>query len=88
MNCSVSIRVDDVTKNRAAAIAEDFGLDLSSVLRAYMKQIVRENRIPLNLEYPSPNEDSLASIEEARSLIADGGEGFSTAKEMFDAMGV
>lgn len=36
-------------KERAAAIAEDFGFDLSSVTRAFYRQIVRENRI-LHLE--------------------------------------
>lgn len=85
---SVTVRVDDFTKARAASIAEDFGFDLSSVLRAYMKQIVRENRIPLTLEYPEPNEESLASIEEAKGIIAAGDKGYSSAKEMFEAMGV
>lgn len=85
---SVTVRVDDFTKSRAASIAEDFGFDLSSVLRAYMKQIVRENRIPLSLEYPEPNEESLVSIEEAKNIIAAGGKGYPSAKEMFEAMGV
>ncbi len=85
---SVTIRVDDFTKSRAASIADDFGFDLSSVLRAFMKQIVRENRIPLTLEYPEPNDESLASIKEAESVIAAGGKGYSSAKEMFEAMGV
>ncbi len=86
MSCSVTVRVDDFTKSHAAAIAEDFGFDLSSVLRAYMKQIVRENRIPLALEYPAPNDESLASIEEAESIIAEGRKGYSSAREMFAAM--
>ena len=86
MNCSVTVRVDDFTKSRASSIAEDFGFDLSSVLRAFMKQIVRENRIPLALEYPESNDESLASIEETESIIAKGGKGYASAKEMFTAM--
>ena len=34
------------TKEQAANIAEDFGLDLSSVTRAFYRQIVREHGIP------------------------------------------
>ena len=86
MNSSVTVRVDDFTKNRAASIAEDFGFDLSSVLRAFMKQIVRENRIPLKLDYPAPNDESLASIEEAKSIITKGEKGYASAREMFAAM--
>lgn len=85
---SVTVRVDALTKREASSIAEDFGFDLSSVTRAFWKQIVRERRIPLNLEYPSPNEESRESIREAEALIAEGGEGYSSAKEMLTAMGV
>ena len=44
---SVTIRVDDETKAEAIEIVEDFGFDLSSVTRAFYRQIVRERRIPL-----------------------------------------
>ena len=39
---SVTIRVDEQTKRDAAEIVVDFGFDLSSVTRAFYRQIVRE----------------------------------------------
>ena len=48
---SVTVRVDEDTKKQASDIAEDFGFDLSSVTRAFYRQIVRERHIPLNLSY-------------------------------------
>lgn len=50
---SVTVRVDDATKKQATDIVEDLGLDLSSVTRAFYRQIVRENRIPLSLSRQS-----------------------------------
>ena len=85
---SVTVRVDEATKRAASAIAEDFGFDLSSVTRAFYKQIVREQRIPLSLEYPQPNKESLESIQEAEDIIAAGGPSYASAEEMFAAMGV
>lgn len=85
---SVTIRVDEATKSAASAIAEDFGFDLSSVTRAFYRQMVREQRIPLNLEYPKPNRESADSIRDADAIIAEGRKGYSSADEMFDAMGV
>ncbi len=85
---SVTIRVDSETKEGASRIAEHFGFDLSSVTRAFYKQMIRENRIPLNLSDPEPNVDSLESIREADELIASGGPGHSSAAEMFKAMGL
>ena len=59
---SVTVRVDEDTKRAAANIVEDFGFDLSSVTRAFYRQIVREQRIPLTLEYPTPNLESREAI--------------------------
>ena len=39
---SVTIRVDSNTKKEASHIAEHFGFDLSSVTRAFYKQMIRK----------------------------------------------
>ena len=85
---SVTIRVDEQTKAAASRIAEDFGFDLSSVTRAFYRQMVREQRIPLNLSYPEPNAESLKSVQEADAIIDAGGEGYSSAEDMFASMGL
>ena len=85
---SVTIRVDSDIKEGASRIAEYFGFDLSSVTRAFYKQMIRENRIPLNLTDPEPNADSMESIREADAIIAVGGPGYKSAEEMFAAMGL
>lgn len=79
---SVTIRVDDKTKAEASKIVEDFGFDLSSVTRAFYRQIVRENRVPLNLSYGEPNEESLESIAEAKRIIESGKTRFDNLDDM------
>lgn len=85
---SVTVRIDKETKSEAAKIAEDFGFDLSSVTRAFWKQMVRERRIPLTLSYPEPNEESKASIAEAEAIIDGGKARFDSADEMFASLGI
>lgn len=63
-------------------------LRISSITRAFYKQIEREHRIPLTLEYPKPNKESLESIREADEIARNGGPTYASAKEMFEAMGV
>ena len=82
---SVTVRVDEDTKRAAANIVEDFGFDLSSVTRAFYRQIVREQRIPLTLEYPTPNLESREAIRETKELIASGDPGYATVSEMFES---
>lgn len=84
---SVTIRVDDETKAEATEIVEGFGFDLSSVTRAFYRQIVRERRIPLSLSYDVPNDETIAALREGAEILATGGTGqsFSSGRSLLDA---
>ena len=64
------------------------GLDLSSVTRAFYKQIVREKRIPLNLSYTTVPPETMEALDEAKNRLADGKPRFNSADEMFDSLGI
>ena len=84
---SVTVRVDSDTKQKASDIAEDFGFDLSSVTRAFYRQIVRE--IPLNLSYQSEvPAETLSALREVHERSGKGDPRFHTADEMFDSLGI
>jgi len=36
---TVTVRVDEITKKKAAEVAADFGFDLSTITRAFWKQM-------------------------------------------------
>lgn len=78
---TVCIRVDDAVKKQAAEIAQYYGFDLSSVTRAFWKQMIRENRIPLTLDCYEPNEESLESIKEIDNMIASKTARFDNVQE-------
>lgn len=83
---SVTIRVDSDVKEGASRIAERFGFDLSSVTRAFYEQMIRENRIPLNLSDPEPNAESLEAIRETEEMIRSGsGKSYATGHELIEA---
>lgn len=86
---TITIRIDSEEKKEAARIADYFGFDLSSVTRAFYKQMIREKRIPLDLSVPEPNTESIESIRDAQAIIANGGTGrFKTAEDMFADLGI
>lgn len=85
---SVTVRVDEDTKRKASTIVEDLGLDLSSVTRAFYRQIVRERRIPLDLSCSPLPEETADALDEARRIAASGAARFDTADDMFAALGI
>ena len=78
----MSIRVSEADKRAAAEVAEYYGFDLSSVTRAFWKQMVRERRIPLNLGNYEPNDESLESLQEAKEIFASGKTRFKNSDEL------
>ena len=84
------IRVDDALKRDAARVAEYYGFDLASVTRAFWKQMVRTESIPLTRRSEEPNEESLEAIRETEEIFAahEAGErkGFDSAEAMFAAI--
>ena len=74
---TMTIRCDENDKKNAAEVAEYYGFDLSSVTRAFWKQMGRTHRIPLDLGNEEPNEESFEAIRETEDIIARGGTGLS-----------
>lgn len=66
---TLTIRLESTLKDEAARVVEHYGLDLSSVTRAFFTQIVNTNAIPLSFDYEQPNDESLVAIRETEELI-------------------
>ena len=72
---SLTIWLDADLKRGAAGVADYYGLDLSSVTRAFYKQMVNTRRILLTFAPEEPNEESLAAIAEGSAFLASGAGG-------------
>ena len=83
---TLTIRLDDSLKEGAARVVEYYGLDLSTVTRAFLTQIVNTNTIPLSFDYEQPNEESLEAIRETEQMIRTGkGRSFTNAHDLIEA---
>lgn len=83
---NLTIRLDRELKDGAASVVESYGLDLSSVVRAFFTEMVNTNSIPLSLDYKRPNEESLRAIRETREMIASGSsESYVTGRDLIEA---
>lgn len=72
---SLTIRIDDDLKREASEVADYYGLDLSSVTRAFYKQMVNTRCIPLTFAPEEPNSESLEAIREGDAFLSSGKKG-------------
>ena len=78
-NAVVRARIDESTKNRAAAVLDAMGLTLSDAFRLLLVKVAAERSLPFELH--TPNAETIVAMKEA-----DRGEGkhFHSAEELFE----
>ncbi|MFA6474969.1 MAG: type II toxin-antitoxin system RelB/DinJ family antitoxin [Patescibacteria group bacterium] len=69
---TIQIRIDTKTKQSAQHVLDELGLDMTSAIRVYLKQIVLQTSLPLRLLTSNgltPNEEQaiLAASTEAKT---------------------
>ena len=79
----INFRIDKKTKNEAQAIAKKMGLNLSDVLKVFLKSFIRDKELNINLEEPS--DWFIEQMEEAQRE-KENGEVSPTFSNMKDAI--
>ena len=65
MSSTITVRVDDKLKKEAGDVFKEVGMDMSTAITIYLKQVVRTNGIPFPVTAEMPNALTLKAIEEA-----------------------
>lgn len=60
---STNVSIDAETKAKAQELLADLGLDLSTAVNIFLRQMIRENAIPFEIRRVSPNAETIAAIE-------------------------
>ena len=76
------VRVDDETKAQATEALATMGMSVSDAVRLFLRRVVVDQAFPLELKVP--NAETLAAIEESRSMMAARRARFATADALFD----
>ena len=71
---TVSIRIDEELKRQAEDLFADLGLNLTTAMTSFIRQSVREQRIPFALTRNIPNEETRRTLDAVLR-----GEGYSPA---------
>ena len=78
----VHVRVDDEIKAQATEALAAMGLSVSDGVRLFLKRVVAEQAMPLELKVP--NAETQAAMEESRALIRAHRARYATAQALFD----
>ncbi|MGN0164094.1 MAG: type II toxin-antitoxin system RelB/DinJ family antitoxin [Candidatus Ornithomonoglobus sp.] len=65
---STSITIDAETKKQAQILLSDFGMDLSTAVNVFLKQMIYEGTFPFTITRDIPNSDTIAAMKEAEEM--------------------
>ena len=84
---STNINLDLDLKKSAQELFADFGLDMTTAITMFLKQSVREQRIPFEIRREIPNKITLEAMEEALRISRDDSvKSYSTIEELKKAL--
>ncbi len=68
---NISIRMDTDLKARADALFSDLGMNMTTAFNIFVRQSLREGRIPFEISLHQPNEETVAAMLEAERIAKD-----------------
>ncbi len=66
----IQVRVDEELKEKATAICDGLGIDLSTAIRMFMKRTVPQNGIPFSMTLPKSDYNTDSTPETVHSTGA------------------
>ena len=66
---NISIRMDTELKKQADAMLSDMGLNMTTAMNMFLRQVVRQGRIPFEIATDIPNSETLAAMKEVDDMI-------------------
>lgn len=68
---NLSIRMDRELKEQAEQLFSELGMNMTTAFNIFVRQAVRQGKIPFEISLNVPNAETMAAIEEANKISLD-----------------
>ena len=81
---NISIRMDSDLKAQADILFDELGMNLTTAFNIFVRQSIREGRIPFEISIHQPNKETIAAMLEAERIAKDSSvKGYDDLDELF-----
>ena len=89
MSKIINLRIDKDKKDKANKICHELGITLSASIKIFINKMIKEHKIPFELDAYEPSENLLNSLKNADQIVKDPKrKKYKNAKELFKDLGV
>ncbi|MEA4925846.1 MAG: type II toxin-antitoxin system RelB/DinJ family antitoxin [Syntrophomonadaceae bacterium] len=68
---NLSIRIDKELKEQAEQLFSELGMNMTTAFNIFVRQAVRQGKIPFEISLNIPNAETIAAMEEANKICRD-----------------
>ena len=85
---NISIRMDTELKKQAESMFAEMGLNMTTAMNIFLRQVVRQGKIPFEIATDIPNAEMLETMKEMNDTIHDSipAEKFTDIKELREGL--
>ena len=82
---NLNVRVDKQVKREAEAVAQSLGMNLSTAVNIFLRQMIYHDGMPFEVRNQRFNAESIAAFQEAEDIVAGRKKvrRYANAEEMF-----
>ena len=81
---NISIRMDSELKKQADILFEELGMNITTAFNIFVRQTLREGKIPFDISINNPNKRTVAAMLEAERIAKDPSvKGYTDMDELF-----
>ena len=85
---NLNIRIDKDVKESSEKVLEDLGINMTTAINIFLRQVIRVNGIPFEIKGNTPNQATVKAIEESVWLANDNTKGYSNIEDLKKALEV
>lgn len=81
----IQVRIDETVKSEAVAVLNNLGMDTSTAINVFFRQIIAENGLPFQPKQAKFNNETLAAIKESDEMVKNGtGKRYTSVDDLFE----
>ena len=86
-NTSMNIRLDSDVKKQAEELFSELGLNMTTAINIFLRQSIRQQRIPFDLKLDIPNTETVFALEEAEKMLKNPDtRKYASIKDLFEEL--
>ena len=83
---NLNIRIDKTVKESSEKVFEELGLNMTTAVNIFLRQVIRVNGIPFEIKGNIPKQETIEAMEESIAIANEKEKGYTSIDDLKKAL--